>query len=344
MVVFWVAALAINIVLYVFQDGVVLGVGMLFGLTRDDRSRKVMLGAVAPLRGGSEIWLISAGLVLWAAFPIAYAVLISAFYLPLLVMLAGLILRCAAFALRCRYERARRIWDATFFCASLLVAFMQGSMFGALVEGLPVVGNRYIGDEFSWFSLFSFLCGLGLCFGYGLLGACWLFRKCEYSVREQARLAIPNLAGGLFAFYVFLGFYTLVDFHVMSRWLERPYLFVFPAIGAVPAIVLALTERHVRREVPLYLAMAVFVAAFATLAISLWPYMIPFALTIDNAVAPLSGLAFVFWVGVNVLAPILIYGVTNRAFVGLAAYRFSSEGTPESVAGNRGRQRIHSTV
>jgi cytochrome d ubiquinol oxidase subunit II len=312
MIMFWVAVLAVSILLYVLLDGFDLGVGILFGLTRSEKRRQGMLSAIAPVWDGNETWLITAAVVLWGAFPVVYATLISAFYLPVLLMLAGLILRGVAFEFRYKTERVRWIWDAGFCCGSLLAAFTQGLMVGALVEGLPISGGRYVGGDFGWFSPFAALCGVGLCFGYALLGASWLIQKCEGDVQERAHRAIPYLAGGLLAFLILVFFYALaVDLQVMSRWLERPYLFVFPAIGAVAAFVLAVSVRHERDHAPFYMVATIFAAAFGTLAISFWPYMIPFAVTIKKAAAPPASLAFMFWAGVFVFPLMLLYTVIS---------------------------------
>src|SRR5712672_3289078 len=147
MVLFWVFVLAVSTLLYVLLDGFDLGVGILFGLTRDEARRRAMLSAVAPVWDGNETWLVVAGVVLWGAFPIVYATLFSAFYLPLLVMLAGLILRGVAFEYRNKTERLRWIWDAGFAGGSLVAAFTQGLMIGALVEGLPIANGHYTGGD-----------------------------------------------------------------------------------------------------------------------------------------------------------------------------------------------------
>ena len=120
MVMFWVAILAISILIYVLLDGFDLGVGILFGLTPDETRRRVMLSTVAPIWDGNETWLVVAGVVLWGAFPVVYSTLLSAFYLPLLLMLAGLILRGVAFEFRYKTERMRWIWDASFAGGSLV--------------------------------------------------------------------------------------------------------------------------------------------------------------------------------------------------------------------------------
>jgi cytochrome bd ubiquinol oxidase subunit II len=306
---FWVAVLAISILLYVLLDGFDLGVGILFGLTRDETRRRTMLGAVAPIWDGNETWLVVAGVVLWGAFPIVYATLFSAFYLPLLLMLAGLILRGVAFEYRYKTERLRWMWDACFAGGSLVAAFMQGLTVGALVKGLPITDGRYTGGEFGWFSPFAVLCGVGLCLGYALLGACWLVRKSEGNLRDAAYRLIPYLSVALLVFLVAVFAFSLAEnLRVVHRWLERPYLFVFPAIGVVAAIVLAASVRYRRDGPPFYMVALIFAAAFGTLAISFWPYMIPFSITIAEAAAPHASLAFMFWgAGIIVFPLMLLY-------------------------------------
>jgi cytochrome bd ubiquinol oxidase subunit II len=308
-VLFWVFVLAISTLLYVLLDGFDLGIGILFGLTHKETRRRAMLSAVSPLWDGNETWLVVAGVVLWAAFPIVYATLFSAFYLPLLVMLAGLILRGVAFEFRYKTERLRWIWDAGFAGGSLLAAFIQGMTVGALVEGLPISNGHYIGGEFGWLSPFAVLCGVGLCLGYALLGACWLIKKCEADVRDAAYRLVPYLSVGLLVFLVMVFAYALAEnLQVMGRWLERPYLLVFPVIGVAAAIVLAASIRHRRDGAPFYMVAVIFAVAFATLAISFWPYMIPFAITIEDAAAPHSSLAFMFWgEGLFVFPLMLLY-------------------------------------
>jgi cytochrome d ubiquinol oxidase subunit II len=310
---FWVAILAVSILLYVLLDGFDLGIGILFGLTGNEERRRAMLSAVAPIWDGNETWLVVAGVVLWGAFPVVYATLFSAFYLPLLLMLAGLILRGVAFEYRYKTQRLRWIWDAGFAGGSLVAAFIQGMTVGALVEGLPIADGQYTGGEFGWFSPFAVLCGVGLCLGYSLLGACWLVKKCEAEIRDAAYRLIPGLAVGLLIFLVVVFVYALAEnLQVMHRWLERPYLFIFPAIGIIAALVAASSVRRRRDGLPFYMVALIFVAAFGTLAISFWPYMIPFSITIAEGAAPHSSLAFMFWgEGLFVFPLMLLYTVIS---------------------------------
>jgi cytochrome d ubiquinol oxidase subunit II len=278
-----------------------------------------MLSAVAPIWDGNETWLVVTGVILWGAFPVVYATLFSAFYLPLLVMLAGLILRGVAFEFRYKTERLRWIWDAGFAGGSLAAAFIQGLTVGALVEGLPIADGHYTGGDFGWLSPFALLCGIGLCLGYTLLGACWLVKKCEAEVRDAAYRLIPYLSIGLLIFLIVVFSYALAEnLRVISRWLERPLLFVFPAIGGVAAIVLAASVRRRWDAAPFAMVIIIFAAAFSTLAISFWPYMIPFSITVDAAAAPHSSLAFMFWgEGLFVFPLMLLYtAVSYNVFRG----------------------------
>jgi len=312
MVMFWVLLLAISILLYVLLDGADLGIGMLFGLTRSEARRHVMLRAVAPIWDGNETWLVVTGVILWGAFPIVYATLLSAFYLPLFFILAGLILRGVAFEFRDKTQRMRWIWDLSFAGGSLIASFMQGATVGALVEGLQVTNGQYSGGDFGWFTPFAALCGIGLCLGYALLGACWLVKKCDGEIRDRAHRQIRILAVSVLVFLVIVFVYALAEhLPILQRWIDRPYLFAFPAIGAIAAIVLALSILRHNDHWPFYTVAAIFVSAFGTLALSFWPYMIPFVITIDEAAAPQSSLAFMFWGGVVVFPLMLLYTVIS---------------------------------
>ena len=312
MVMFWVLLLAISILLYVLLDGADLGIGILFASTRGEEERHVMLSAVEPIWDGNETWLVVTGVILWGAFPIVYATLLSAFYLPLFFILAGLILRGVAFEFRDKTQRMRWIWDLSFAGGSLIASFTQGATVGAPVEGLQVTNGQYSGGDFGWFTPFAALCGIGLCLGYALLGACWLVKKCDGEIRDRAHRQIRILAVSVLVFLVIVFVYALAEhLPILQRWIDRPYLFAFPAIGAIAAIVLALSILRHNDQWPFYTVAAIFVSAFGTLALSFWPYIIPFVVTIDEAAAPQSSLAFMFWGGVVVFPLMLLYTVIS---------------------------------
>jgi cytochrome d ubiquinol oxidase subunit II len=180
------------------------------------------------------------------------------------------------------------------------------------VEGLKVTNGEYSGGVFGWFTVFSVLCGIGLCLGYSLLGACWLVKKCGAEVRDTAYRRIPLLAIGVLAFLVLVfGFALAENLPILHRWIDRPYLFVFPAIGAIAAIVLAINVLSQNDRWPFYMVALIFVAAYATLALSFWPYMIPFVTTIDEAAGPPSTLMFMAWGGIIVFPLMLLYTIIS---------------------------------
>jgi cytochrome d ubiquinol oxidase subunit II len=311
---FWAGVLALGLALYVVLDGFDLGVGILFGFARDEGLRRRMLSAISPVWDGNETWLVIGGVVLWAAFPIVYALILSAFYLPICLMLAALILRGVAFEFRQKAgKRTRLVWDLGFVGGSLVAAFVQGAAVGALVRGLPVAADgRFSGSgTFAWVSPFSLLCGLGLCLGDALLGAAWLAMKSDGPVRDRSYRAIPWLLAAVLLFLAFAFTAALqMDLPVMNRWVDRPWLVIFPAAGVLAVIVISAGLRRRRDSWPFMGAVMIFLAAFATLAASFLPYLVPFSLTINEAAAPTSSLAFIFWgAGIVVLPLTLVYTV-----------------------------------
>jgi cytochrome d ubiquinol oxidase subunit II len=306
---FWAGVIALTVFLYVLLDGFDLGVGILFGATRDEATKRRMLAAISPVWDGNETWLVITGTVLFGAFPVVYASLLSAFYLPLIAMLGSLILRGVAFEYRHKAEKSRFFWDFAFFAGSLVASFVQGVTIGAVVEGIPMDGVHFAGGTFFWLTPFALLCGLALCLGYALLGACWLAGKDDGRLRETLYRYLPGLVAAVSVILAVIFVYSvMLHLRLLLRWLDRPYLFVFPAVGFVAAGTLV---RGVVRKIDRHLfpmAALVFLTAFGTFAASFWPFMIPFAVTIDESAAPASSLSFMFWgAGVFVLPLTLVY-------------------------------------
>ena len=309
MIEFWTAALAIALLLYVLLDGFDLGVGMLLALAPDERHRRQMLSAIAPVWDGNETWLVVTASILFGVFPLVYATLLSAFYLPLFIMLAGLILRGVSFEFREKSILRKRFWDACFMLGSLVATFIQGMTAGALVAGLPIAGGHYTGGTFGWFSPFALLCGLGLCLGYAMLGAGWLICKTEGDLQAMAFRLLPKLLVGVLVFLAMAFAAALyLQLRVMERWLDRPILAVFPLIGLAATWEMFRAARRRHERTPFLSGLIIFSAAFATLAVSFYPYMIPFSITIADAAAPRSSQAFLFWGAGLVVMPItLVY-------------------------------------
>ena len=309
MIEFWTGVLALTIFLYVALDGFDLGVAMLTPLARNEDQRRGMLAAIAPVWDGNETWLVLNGAILFAVFPLTYATLMSAFYLPVFFMLGALIFRGVAFEFREKSERMRGFWDGGLVVGSYLATFLQGTAVGALAHGLPMAGARYVGGAFGWFSPFALLSGVGLCIGYSLMGAGWLTYKSPAEVRDLGFNLMPKLLIALFVVLALLFGLALVQhLAVMQRWLQRPVLFVFPLAGVAFCALLLLAVRVRLELVPFLCAVGVFAAAMGTLCVSFYPYMIPFAITTTQAAAPHSSQSFMFWgAGVFILPLTLAY-------------------------------------
>ncbi len=305
----WAAILAFAILVYVVLDGFDLGVGILFGTTRDEGYRRTMMGAIAPVWDGNETWLLIVGAGLYGAFPDVYAIFLSALYLPVGLLMVALILRGVAFEFRHRGGRMRPVWDAGFVAGSLVAAFVQGAAIGAMVQEIPVVDGQFAGRPFHWLTPFAVLCGAGLAIGYALLGATWLVVKTTGGLRDWTYARIPWLLGGVMLALALTFVFALAgDLRVMDRWMEDPWLLVFPTIGAGAVYGVVQGWRARRDWLPFVMVVVIFAAAFATMAGSFWPYMVPFSLTIQAAAAPAASLSFLFYgAGLVALPVILVY-------------------------------------
>jgi cytochrome d ubiquinol oxidase subunit II len=268
-----------------------------------------MIASISPFWDGNETWLVVIGASLFAAFPAAYAVFLPAFYIPVLLLLFGLIFRGVAFEFRHRTERYRWLWDWGFFLGSAVVGFVQGAAVGAMIEGIPVVGGQYAGGPFEWLAPFPILCGIGLVLGYCLLGASWLVLKNDGELRNWAYRRIPWLVGGV-AVVLAIAFVITFDIRnqIESSFAGRTWGAVFLAIGALAVLGILAGVWRRRDGWPFVMTTLFFLSAFLTLAVMFWPYMIPYSVTVANAAAPEESLHFLFYgAGIVVLPVIIIY-------------------------------------
>ena len=305
---FWAGVIAFAILVYVVLDGYDLGVGILFGTTREAAHRDHMMASIAPFWDGNETWLVVVGASLFGAFPLVYAVFLSAFYLPVLLLLFGLIFRGVAFEFRHRTERRRWLWDWGFFLGSTVAAFVQGAAIGAMIRGIPVSNGQYAGGAFDWVAPFPIFCGVGLVLGYALLGASWLALKSDDDLREWAYHRIPWLVGGVVVVVIvaMLGTIDIRD-RLERNIITHAWMAIFPALGALALVGVLVGVRKRRDGWPFAMSAMFFLMAFLTLAVMFWPYMIPYSITVSNAAAPAQSLEFMFYAGVVVLPVIVIY-------------------------------------
>ena len=177
----WALIILFGVMMYVVMDGFDLGIGILFPFIPDKHDRDVMMNTVAPVWDGNETWLVLGGAGLLAAFPLAYAVVLSAFYLPLILMLIGLIFRGVAFEFRFKAQAHRQhFWDKAFIGGSFVATFFQeGVTLGAFIQDEPMRDGQFAGGALDWIGPFPLLTGLGLVSTYALLGSTWLILKTE---------------------------------------------------------------------------------------------------------------------------------------------------------------------
>ena len=307
--VIWAFIIAFAVFMYVVMDGFDLGLGMLFPLFPDRRDRDVMMNSVAPVWDGNETWLVLGGGGLFAAFPLAYAIVMPAIYVPIIAMLIGLVFRGVAFEFRWRAQRERNYWDIAFAGGSLVATLAQGIALGAILQGVHVEGRHYAGGWWDWLTPFSILTGLALVAGYGLLGATWLVMKTTGALRDQAyRMSLWLLIATLAAIVAVSAATPFLENEYWRRWFEWPnILFTAPIPLAVAAVTLLLLRAIANKldHQPFFLSFGLFLLSYAGLGVSMWPHIVPKSVTIWQAAAPAKSLYFMI-VGVAVLVPIIL--------------------------------------
>jgi cytochrome d ubiquinol oxidase subunit II len=326
----WVLIIAFGLMMYVVMDGFDLGVGILFPFVPRTTDRDMMVNTVAPVWDGNETWLVLGGAGLLAAFPLAYAVLLSALYIPVVLMLTGLIWRGVAFEFRFKAVEAHRpYWDIAFAAGSYTAAFFQGAALGAFIDGFVVTGPSYEGGALDWLTPFSVFTGAGVIVSYALLGSTWLTMKTEGELQGRmmsyARRIVPALLLGIGIVSLWT---PLTHRAIADRWFSIPDIFYF---APVPVLVVATSwqlmrlltggaEGKVPRAGPFLLALFLLFLGYTGLAISLWPNIVPPGVSFRDAAAPVQSQAFAL-VGAVLIIPVIL------AYTGWAYYVFRGKVT-----------------
>jgi cytochrome bd ubiquinol oxidase subunit II len=307
--IIWAAIIALGLFLYVMLDGFDLGIGLLFPFFERSADREVMLNTVAPVWDGNETFLVFGGAALYAVFPVAYAALLPANYLPVVLMLVGLIFRGAAFELRPKATRTRQMWDLAFHAGSIQATFCQGIVLGSLLQGIKIADGRFVGGSFDWLSPFSVFCGLGLLVTYATLGCAWLIIKTDGKLQENMYALMRPISLVLLATIFIVSAWTaLGQPAVVQRWLGDHRLFYF---APVPVLVVASVWgilRAVDRRIewaPFPLALLLLFLGYSGLIISIWPNIVPPSLTIWDASSNHSSQLFAL-VGTAIILPIIL--------------------------------------
>ena len=306
----WAVIILFGIMMYVVMDGFDLGIGILFPFLPDKDDRDVMMNTVAPVWDGNETWLVLGGAGLLAAFPLAYSLVLSALYLPLIFMLIGLVFRGVAFEFRFKASDAsRHWWDKAFIGGSLAATFFQGVTLGAYLNGIPVAGRAYAGGPFDWITPFSLFTGAGLVIAYALLGSTWLIMKTEGELQQRMYRLTRQMMWALLAVIAVLSLWTpLLHPRIAERWFSLPNLFWFlpvPVLVVLAAAALLRALARGRHAAPFLLTLGLVFLGYSGLGISLWPYVVPPDITIHDAAGPPQSMGFAL-VGALLIMPLVL--------------------------------------
>jgi cytochrome d ubiquinol oxidase subunit II len=309
--VIWAGIIAFAVFAYVVMDGFDLGIGILFPAFEPGEERDQAMNSIAPVWDGNETWLVLGGGGLLAVFPLAYGIILPATYPLMIAMLLGLVFRGVAFEFRWRDPSHRAFWDAAFTAGSYAATLAQGITLGALLQGIAVVDGRYAGGWLDWLSPFSLLTGISLVFGYAMLGATWLIWKTEGRAQRHAyRLAGRYGALTLAAIALVSLATPFLEHDYWRRWFDMPHVLLTAQVPILVIVGGVLYFRSLARgheRAPFLIALGLFALSFAGLGISMFPDIVPGAVTIHDAAAPDRSLEFVLVGAVFIVPLILIY-------------------------------------
>lgn len=307
----WAVIIAFGLMMYVIMDGFDLGLGILFPFVPRREDRDVMVNTVAPVWDGNETWLVLGGAGLMAAFPLAYAVILSALYIPLVLMLLGLIWRGVSFEFRFKAdEHHKPFWDKAFLAGSVTATFFQGAALGAFLDGFETEGARYLGGPMDWLTPFSVFTGLGLMVAYALLGATWLIIKTGGALHDRmVRLARRALLALLVVIAGVSLWTPLAHPAVAERWFSLPNLVFFAPVPVLVGLASLWLWRVLKGPdpgaTPFLLVLCLLFLGYSGLGISLWPHIIPPDITLREAAAPPQSMGFAL-VGALLIIPVIL--------------------------------------
>ncbi|WP_228157255.1 cytochrome d ubiquinol oxidase subunit II [Acinetobacter sp. CFCC 11171] len=302
--------IAVGVLIYVVLDGFDLGIGILFPLVKDRQERDVMMNTVAPVWDGNETWMVLGGAGLFAAFPLVYSTVLSALYMPIILMVISLIFRGVAFEFRFKANRTKHLWDQAFIWGSILASFFQGMILGAYIQGIETTNGIYSGAGLDWLTPFSIFTGIAVVVLYASLGCGWLIFKTDARVQNHMFSLMPKLIVALLVIFAAVSIYTpMVHAEIANRWFSLPQLYYFSPVPILVVVFTVLVLRACKRRqefAPFIYTLALVLLAYTGFLISLWPNIIPPSVTIWQAAAPQSSQLFAL-IGALVLIPIILF-------------------------------------
>ena len=305
----WAFIIAFSVFAYVVMDGFDLGIGILFPGFAVGEERDSAMNSIAPVWDGNETWLVLGGGGLFAAFPLAYAIVLPATYPLVIAMLLGLVFRGVAFEFRWRDPAHRPLWDLAFTGGSFVAAMTQGMILGALLQGIEIDGRSYDGSWWNWLTPYTLLTGLGTVAGYALLGSTWLIWKLEGPAQEHARHMAFRAAIVTLALFAAVSLYTVfLEQQYFDRWFSMPSVLFAANVPLLTAIITFLLFRGLAKgweAAPFWLSLALFLLGMAGLGVSMFPYIVPDEVTIWDAAAPERSQSFML-VGVAITMPLIL--------------------------------------
>lgn len=307
----WFLIIGFSVMMYVIMDGFDLGIGILFPFITDREDRDTMVNTVAPVWDGNETWLVLGGAGLMAAFPKAYAILLSALYVPALCFLAGLIWRGVSFEFRFKADEAHKpFWDKAFMAGSFVAAFFQGVMLGAFIDGHQVADGVALGHVMSWLTPFSLFTGVGIVVAYALLGTTWLILKTEGALQRRViGMARPILLATLAVVAVVSLWTPLAHPVIASRWFDWPNFLFFapvPILVLLSAYAMLRSLKGTPHAGPFVWSLMLIFLGYSGMVISIWPNIVPPGISIWDAAAPPQSLGFAL-VGALLIIPFILH-------------------------------------
>jgi cytochrome bd ubiquinol oxidase subunit II len=315
------AVTAFALCMYVVLDGFDLGVGALLLLPTDEAIRDRMVGAIEPTWDGNETWLILAGVSLFGAFPVAYSVLLPAFYLPIILMLMALGCRGVSMEFRFQTNTWRRFWDKAFGVGSIVAALCQGLILGAAIQGIAVTGQEFSGHVLDFLAPFPIVLALTTLLGYVCLGAAWLYLKGLSELQRFAAITL-KVAAVLFALAAVMTFAgaTIVQPAILEVWARVGSWLVLLAIVFVGLLYTAVVRLGRSGDAwPFVFVSLAMLVLLVGLAVNVYPTIVPFRISLSDASSESISQRFIV-IGACVVIPVILgYTILSyRVFRGKA--------------------------